>query len=72
MELFEIEIEIGGGRMGANVRKGGRTALPPLHSAANVDMEGGGIMRNRNRWRPNGRECPERSKNSSAPVAFDR
>ena len=35
----EIDIGLGGGRMGANFRKGGRTALPPLRSAANVARE---------------------------------
>ena len=35
-------IEIGGGQMDANVRKGVRAALPPLHSADNVAREGRG------------------------------
>ena len=38
-KLYEIEIEIRGGRMGANVREGGRTALPELRPAANVSSK---------------------------------
>ena len=38
-DLSETESRRGGGRMDTSVRNGGRTTLPPLHSAANVSSE---------------------------------
>ena len=39
--LTQIESTIGGERMDTDVRKGGITALPPLHTTTNVSSEDG-------------------------------
>ena len=43
-EMAQIATGICGGRMDANARKGGRSALPPLQSAANVARKDRGSL----------------------------
>ena len=66
------EIEICGGRMGTNVRKGGRATLPPFRSPANVARGGRGDYVKLKYVAAEWARLSAKWENRPAPVAFDR